>query len=118
MILWRRDGFSVRVLLDHNVPAPLRYSLVGHSVEIAYERGWAELTNGDLLRVAEEAGFDVLITSDKSIRYQQHLRAIRLALAVLSTNDWTRIRKATAVVSKALSQVVPGVVIEIEIPSD
>lgn len=106
----------MRVLLDHNVPAPLRYSLSGHSVEIAYERGWAELTNGNLLQMAEEAGFDVLVTSDKSIRYQQHLKGRRLALAVLSTNDWTHIRKATAVVLEAIAGIVPGVIVEIEIP--
>ena len=59
----------MRILLDHNTPAPLRYWLLGHQVETAYERGWAELTNGDLLRIAEEAGFDVMITTDKGIRY-------------------------------------------------
>lgn len=57
----------MRILLDHNTPAPLRYWLVGHQVETAYERGWAELTNGELLCAAEEAAFDVLITTDKSV---------------------------------------------------
>jgi hypothetical protein len=61
----------MRILLDHNTPAPLRYALHGHQVEIAYKRGWAELTNGELLSSAEEAGFDLLITTDKGIRYQQ-----------------------------------------------
>ena len=54
------------ILLDHNTPAPLRYWLIGHQVETAYERGWAELTNGELLRLAEQAGFDVMITTDKA----------------------------------------------------
>src|SRR5580658_4345199 len=79
--------------LDHNTPAPLRHSLPGHTVEIAYERGWAELTNGDLLAMAESAGFDLLITTDKSIRYQQNLSGRKLSLLVLSTNDWTHIRQ-------------------------
>jgi len=48
----------MRILLDHNVPAPLRSGLLGHQVETAYERGWAQLTNGVLLQMAEEAGFD------------------------------------------------------------
>ena len=61
----------MRVLFDHNTPAPLRYSLAGHKVETAFERGWAELTNGALLETAEVAGFDVMITTDKGIRYQQ-----------------------------------------------
>lgn len=69
----------MRILLDHNTPAPLRYWLVGHNVETAYERGWAELTNGDLLRAAEDAGFDVMITTDRGIRYQQNLAGRKLA---------------------------------------
>ena len=52
--------------------ASLRYALSGHQVETAYERGWAELTNGELLASAEAAGFDLLITTDKGIRYQQN----------------------------------------------
>ncbi|MCI0366139.1 MAG: hypothetical protein L0219_19945 [Phycisphaerales bacterium] len=79
----------MRILLDHNTPAPLRYSFRGHQVETAYERGWAELTNGDLLSVAESDGFDVLITTDRGIRYQQNLAGRKLALILLSTNDWT-----------------------------
>lgn len=60
----------MQILLDHNTPAPLRYALRGHTVDTAFERGWAELTNGDLLAAAESAGFEVLITSDQGIRYQ------------------------------------------------
>ena len=63
----------MRILLDHNTPVPLRHWLVGHQVATACENGWAELTNGELLRVAEEAGFDAMITTDKGIRYQQNL---------------------------------------------
>jgi hypothetical protein len=106
----------MRILLDHNTPAPLRYALSGHQVEIAYERGWAELTNGELLSSAEAAGFDLLITTDKGIRYQQNLTARRLSLLVLNTNDWTRIRRPTALVVAALASVRTGDYIELEIP--
>ncbi|HEY7338528.1 MAG TPA: hypothetical protein VH639_26815 [Bryobacteraceae bacterium] len=75
----------MRILLDHSTPAPLRYWLLGHNVETAYERGWAELTNGELLRAAEDDGFDAMITADKRIRYQQNLAGRRLALVVLET---------------------------------
>ena len=68
----------MRILLDHNTPAPLRYWLIGHEVETAYECGWAELANGALLAMAEQAGFDALITTDKSIRYQQNLTGRKL----------------------------------------
>jgi predicted nuclease of predicted toxin-antitoxin system len=106
----------MRILLDHNTPAPLRYWLLGHQVETAYERGWAELTNGELLREAENAGFDALVTTDKGIRYQQNLAGRRLALVVIGTNDWTRIRNSKSVVMDAISQVTPGSYLEIEIP--
>lgn len=106
----------MRILLDHNVPAPLRYWLIGHRVETAYERGWAELTNGDLLGSAEKAGFDVLITTDKGIRYQQNLAGRRLALVLLSTNDWTHIRNWKSIVVGAISDIPPGSFVEVEIP--
>ena len=107
----------MRILLDHNTPAPLRHFLTGHQVETAYERGWAELTNGALLRTAEESAFDVMITTDKSIRYQQNLTGRTLALVVLSTNDWTQIRRSVAAVVDAISRVTPGTLVEIKIPS-
>jgi len=84
-------------------------------VETAYERGWAELTNGDLLLMAEKAGFDVMITTDKGIRYQQNLAGLRLALVVINTNDWTRIRRWKSVVLDAISDISPGSFREIEI---
>jgi len=61
------------VLLDQSTPVPLRSFLKGHQVETAYERGWDTLTNGELVRMAEDVGFQVFITSDKNIRYQQNL---------------------------------------------
>ncbi|HUA19243.1 MAG TPA: DUF5615 family PIN-like protein [Bryobacteraceae bacterium] len=106
----------MRILLDHNVPVPLRHWLAEHSVETAYERGWAELTNGALLKAAEEDGFEVIITTDKGIRHQQNLVGRRLALVIISTNDWTRIRKSKSVVVAALSESVAGSILEVEIP--
>ena len=85
-------------------------------METAYERGWAELTNGDLLRAAEGAGFDGMITTDKGIRHQQNLVGHRLALVIISTNDWTRIRRFKSVVVAAISKTVPGSILEVEIP--
>jgi len=85
----------VRILFDHNTPAPLRRALSGHEVLTAWECGWAELTNGQLLAAAESAGFALMITTDKSIRYQQNLSGRSIALLVLSTNDWAAIRQAS-----------------------
>ena len=61
-------------------------------METAFERGWAEITNGVLLSEAEEAGFDLITTTDQSIRYQQNLTDRRLAILLIDTNDWTVIR--------------------------
>jgi hypothetical protein len=107
----------MRILLDHNTPAPLHYALSGHQVETAYERGWAKLTNGELLSSAEAAGFDLLITTDKGIRYQQNLTARRLSLLVLNTNDWTRIRHSTSLIVAALALIGIGEYVELEIPA-
>jgi len=89
----------MRILFDHNVPVPLRHWLIGHQVKTAYERDWAILANGTLLQVAEDAGFDLIITTDKGIRYQQNLAGRKLAIVILETNDWTRIRRSQILAS-------------------
>jgi len=76
------------VLFDHSVPAPLSAYLIGHTVTEARNRGWDTLSNSDLLTEAERAGFDVFLTADKNIRYQQNLAGRRLAVVVLSTPQW------------------------------
>lgn len=83
----------MRILFDQGTPVPLRRSLIGHEVETAYEQGWSALQNGVLLKTAEEAGFDAIITTDQNLRYQQNLAERRLAVLVLLTTDWRRIQK-------------------------
>lgn len=70
---------------------PLRRALIGHSVSTAYEMAWTELDNGALLKVAA-AQFDVLVTTDKNLRHQQNLAVQQLAILVLPTTSWPRIR--------------------------
>jgi hypothetical protein len=82
----------MRVLPDHSVPAPLRRYLIGHQVTEAVEQGWERLENGDLLTAAETAGFEVLVTSDKNIRYQQNLTGRTIAIVVLSQVQWPALR--------------------------
>jgi len=65
------------VLFDQSTPVPIRNFLKGHTVETAWQRGWDKLKNGDLLRAAEEVGFEVLVTPDKNIRNQQNLTKIQ-----------------------------------------
>jgi hypothetical protein len=75
------------ILFDNGTPAPLRYALKDHIVVEATERGWDQLTNGELIAAAEDAGFEVLVTTDKNMRYQQNLKAgkSRLWLSAISS---------------------------------
>ncbi len=106
----------MRILLDHSTQAPLRYRLIGHQVETAYERGWAELTNGELLTTVERAGYELMVTTDQRIRYQQNLTGRRLALVVIDTNNWIRIRKWASLVVDAVDRIEPGGYVDVAIP--
>jgi len=75
-----------RVLLDHCVPRPFRNMLTGCDVSTTHEMGWAEFKNGELIKAAENAGFDIFITADKNLRYQQNLSERRIAVIELPTN--------------------------------
>jgi predicted nuclease of predicted toxin-antitoxin system len=98
----------VRVLFDNNMPAPLRRHLQGHEVRTAWQMGWHELENGDLLREAEQGGFAALVTADQNLFYQQNLKGRKLALVGLSTNDWSTIQQAPELVARAIDAVTPG----------
>jgi len=93
----------VRVLFDHNVPHKMRRHLEGHEVFTAEEMGWAELENGELLRAAETGGFPLMVTCDQSISYQQNMAGRRLALVVLSTNNWNILKMNLGPVLRAIS---------------
>ena len=71
------------ILFDQGTPTPLRHALAGHTVPTAYEMDWAELENGDLLAAAEAQRFEVLVTTDKNLRYQQNLAGRKIAIFVL-----------------------------------
>lgn len=94
----------MKILLDECVPLPLRDLLVGHECFSVQQRGWTGIKNGDLLRRAE-VGFDLFITSDQGIRYQQNLTEFRIAVLQFSTNDLRRIRAAAAAIRAAVSSV-------------
>lgn len=74
----------MRILFDQGTPIPLRRWLPAHHVETTWQREWAELSNGDLLTAAESAGFDLLVTTDQNLRYQQNLSTRRIAILVLT----------------------------------
>jgi predicted nuclease of predicted toxin-antitoxin system len=98
----------LKILFDQNVPAPLARFLPGHDVIHTSTLGWEELTNGDLLAAAESNGFELFITADKNIRYQQNLTERAIALIVLSTNDWPTVRGQLNLVADAVNASGPG----------
>jgi hypothetical protein len=106
----------MRILFDHSTPAPLASYLSGHRVTKAKDRGWDKLTNGDLLEEAEKAGFDVLLTADNNMRYQQNLTDRKIALVVLSTPQWPRVQLHVDKITAALSSLAPGSYAEVVIP--
>ncbi len=97
----------MRILFDQGTPVPLRRELAGHSVATAYEMGWSALKNGELLKAAE-ADFDVFVTTDRSLRYQQNLIGRRLAILVLPTTSWPRIQTHVSEVVDAVNKLGPG----------
>ncbi len=96
------------VLLDHNVPHPVRRVLSGHEVRTAAEMGWAAVGNGELLARAEAGGFEVLVTADRNIRHQQNLAGRTIALVVLPTNRWRIVREHGTRIAQAVDQATPG----------
>ena len=80
----------MRILLDECVPWPMQKLLSDRECSTAQRRGWGAVKNGDLLQLAEPE-FDLFITSDQGIRYQQNLSGRQIAILELSTNDLRRI---------------------------
>jgi hypothetical protein len=73
----------LKILFDQGRPAPLRHSLAGHMVQTSYEMGWSTLKNGELIRLAEAEGFEVFVTTDTNLKYQQNLSGRKIAILVL-----------------------------------
>ncbi len=107
----------MRVLFDNVVPRPVARALGAHVVEEARSRGWDDLTNGDLLKAAEGANFDVMVTTDRNIRYQQNLAGRRVALVVLTSPAWPFIKSRVSSIVAAVEAARPGSYVEVEIPA-
>lgn len=106
----------MKILFDQGTPVPLRNALSRHDVATAFERGWQMLQNGELLTAAEAAGFEALVTTDKNMRHQQNPDGRRLAILVLPTTDWRRIRNHADLVAQAIERLTPGAYVELSFP--
>ena len=106
----------MRILFDQATPVPIRAFLKGHHIRTASEEGWDRLSNGSLLDSAEAAGFDVFLTTDRNLQYQQNLRGRRLAIIVLSKQQWPDVRPHVHLVIDAVNAATAGSFTEIKIP--
>jgi hypothetical protein len=97
----------VKILFDQGTPAPLRRALTKHSVVTAFEKGWSNLSNGNLLREAE-CEFDLFVTTDKNLQYQQNLAGRKIAILVLPTTSWPEIQPHQNEVIAAIEKIKSG----------
>jgi len=105
----------VKILFDHGTPRSIARSLVGHQVTGAAQLGWHELGNGVLIQRAEEAGYDLLLSTGQNIRYQQKLSHWKITIVVLADQQWPNVRLHLERIVAAVSTAVPGSYVEVDI---
>src|SRR2546422_5364663 len=105
----------MKILLDECVPWPMHRLLTNHTCTSVQAQGWSGIRNGDLLQRAE-GEYDLFITSDQNIRYQQNLSGRRIAILELSTNDISRIQAASMLIEEALEKIQPNDFRQLTIP--
>ncbi|MCA9229221.1 MAG: hypothetical protein KDA57_01105 [Planctomycetales bacterium] len=105
----------MKILFDQGTPVPLRDYLLHHEVDTAYELGWSQLLNGELLNAAERHGYDVMITTDRNLKYQQNLVGRRLAIMVLLSTSWPRIQQRIDDILAALQAIPADGYVEVEV---
>lgn len=105
----------MKILLDECVPWPMYRLLSQHAVTSVQAQGWSGIRNSKLLRQAD-AEFDLFITSDQNIRYQQNLAGQKIAILELSTNDLRRIRASASLIENAVDKIKASELQRLEIP--
>jgi predicted nuclease of predicted toxin-antitoxin system len=106
----------MRILFDQGVPRGLAASLQDHEVTEARRLNWERLSNGELLRLAEGAGFEIIVTTDKNVRYQQNLAGRKISIVVLGNSPWWLVRQHLDQIVAAVSVATPGSYSEVDIP--
>lgn len=107
----------MQVLFDQGVPLPLKSRLASiYEVSTAYQKGWSQLRNGELLKAAEQEKFDILVTTDQNLQHEQNLAGRSIAVVVLDTTSWPRIKMAIEAVLSGLQAATPGEFTIVEIP--
>jgi precorrin-2 methylase len=108
----------VKILFDQGTPVPLRKHLTEHEISTAFEKSWSHLKNGEPLQQAEEEGFEVLITTDQNLRYQQNLQERKIAIVVLVTTSWPKIQKSVENIVKSINAINAGDYLEVAMPDE
>ena len=106
----------MRVLFDNGTPKPIAHRLTGHEVTHARQIGWHELENDELIQRAEESGYEVLLSTDKNIRYQQNLTGRKIALVILGNQQWPLVKLHLDKIAEAVNAATPGSFVEVDIP--
>jgi hypothetical protein len=106
----------MRILFDHGTPAPLIPFLEGHTVTKAKDVGWERLENGELLKAAEQGGFEVLLTTDKNMASQQNLKSRTVAIVVLGNSQWRVVQRYVRKIAAVVNAATPGSYTEVDIP--
>jgi hypothetical protein len=108
----------MKIVLDESVPQKLRLLIEGHTVVTTWYQGWSGLKNGALLNAVEQAGFDLFITADQELSYQQNLTRRKMALVVLSTNNWAFVKAHIVGIMAAVEAATPGSYTEVDVPEN
>jgi hypothetical protein len=101
------------VLFDQGTPVPLRTHLPDCDVVTAFEAGWGQLSNGELLDRAEQE-FDMLVTTDRRLRYQQNLTGRRIAIVVLPNASWPKLEPHASEIALTVMSLQPGSHVELQ----
>jgi hypothetical protein len=106
----------MRILFDQGVPRGLTASLTNHDVTEARELNWERISNGELLKRAETACFDLLLTTDKNLRYQQNLAERKISIVVLGQSPWWLVKQHLETIVAAVDSATFGSYTEVDIP--
>ena len=106
----------MRILFDNGVPKRVADCLTEHEITYARQIGWHQLKNGELIEQCERAGYNVLLSTDKNMRYQQNLTGRILAIVILGNQQWPDVRPHLDRIAAAVNAATPGSYTEVEIP--
>ncbi len=106
----------MKVLFDNGVPKRIADCPIGHEVIRARQIGWHELKNGELIERAEQAGYNLLLSTDKNMRYQQNLGGRAISIVILGNQQWPDVRLYLDRIAAAVNAATPGSYTEVEIP--